>query len=394
MADQNTETVEQPSYLDMSDEEIMAAGAPVVPAAEVVEDPAKVDPVVEDPEIKADPEKDPAGDADDGDDETGEQPVDKDPAAADLEKKPEAKDPVDPAPGEKDVKTEKDPKVEETKDPVAVDYKAEYERLLAPFKANGREVAIKSIDDAISLMQMGANYNKKMAALKPNLKIMKQLENSGFMSEEKIGFLIDLGKKDPAAISKLIKDSGLDPMDLDAEKANTYKQTAYAVDDREIELDTVLDELQGTPTYNRTLEVSNKWDAASKQVIVSSPQLLKVINTHIASGIYDQISKEIESERMFGRLSGLSDIEAYRQVGDAIQARGGFNHLESNQGKPKPAAVVVTPKPTKEEEDRLKDKRRAASSTKPAAPASAAKEFNPLSMSDEEFSKVASNKFK
>ena len=395
MADQNTEeVVDQPSYLDMSDEEIMAAGAPVAAAVEEeVQKPAVADPVIADPEAAADPEKDPAGDADDGDDATGDQPGAKDPAAADPEKKPEVTDPVDPAPGEKDVKTEKDPKVEETKDPVVVDYKAEYDRLLAPFKANGREVAVKSVDDAISLMQMGANYNKKMAALKPILKLTKQLENNGFMSEEKIGFLIDLGKKDPAAISKLIQDSGLDPMDLDAEKAKTYKQTAYAVDDRVIELDTVLDELQGTPTYNRTLEVSNKWDAASKQVLVSTPQLLKVINSHVATGIYDLISKEIESERMFGRLSGLSDIEAYRQVGDAIQARGGFNHLESNQGKPKPAPVVVTPKPTKEEEDRLKDKRRAASSTKPAAPASAAKEFNPLSMSDEEFSKVASNKF-
>jgi len=186
-------------------------------------------------------------------------------------------------------------------------------------------------------------------------------------------------------------------MDLDAEKASGYKQTAYTVDDREIELDTVLDEIQGTPSYNRTLEiVSTKWDAASKQVIAGSPQLLKVINGHVESGIYDLISKEMESERVFGRLNGLSDIEAYRQVGDALNAKGAFNSLAQGssptQQKPATQPVVVTPKP-KVEDDKLKDKRRAASSTKPAAPASVPKDFNPLALSDEEFTKLVNKQF-
>ena len=96
----------------------------------------------------------------------------------------------------------------ETNEEIKVDYKAEYDRLVAPFKANGREITVKSVDDAIALMQMGANYNKKMSALKPNLKLMKLLENNGLLDETKIGFLIDLEKKNPDAINKLIKDSG------------------------------------------------------------------------------------------------------------------------------------------------------------------------------------------
>jgi hypothetical protein len=54
--------------------------------------------------------------------------------------------------------------------------------------------------------------------------------------------------------------------------------------------------------------------------------------------------------------------------------------------------VVVTPKP-KVEDDKLKDKRRAASSTKPAAPTSTPKDFNPLAMSDEEFNKLVNKQF-
>ena len=300
---------------------------------------------------------------------------------ADSEEKPEAAEKPE---------AEKVEKPEES----SIDYKAEYARLLAPFKANGRDISVKSVDDAITLMQMGANYNKKMAALKPNLALLKMLENNGLLSEEKISFLIDLEKKNPDAINKLIKDSGIDPMDIDADKASGYKPSAYKVDDRELELDAVLDEIQETPSYNRTLEiVSKEWDAKSKQTIANSPQLLKVINSHVQSGIYDLISKELESERVFGRLNGLSDIEAYRQVGDMIQARGGFDHLGRQGQQAAPQPVVVQPKPKVEDDAKIKEKKRAASSTKPAAASSAPKDFNPLSMSDEEFSKLIKSNY-
>jgi len=302
-----------------------------------------------------------------------------------IEDKIEKVNEVDPV-----IKAEDAPKTEDA----TVDYEAEYKRLLAPFKANGRDIAPKSIDDAISLMQMGANYNKKMAALKPNLKLMKLLENNGMLSEEKISYLIDLERKSPEAINKLVKDSGLNPMDFDAEKAGEYRPKIHSVDDREIDLDTVLDEISGTPSYNRTLEiVSKEWDGPSKQAIAGAPQLLRVINDHVERGIYDVIHTEMDRERMFGRLNGLSDIEAYRQIGDAIQARGGFNHLgnanNSAQGKLTAVApVIVIPKP-KIEDDKLNDKRRAASSTKASAPSTANKDFNPLGMSDAEFMKLA-----
>lgn len=276
----------------------------------------------------------------------------------------------------------------------SIDYKAAYEKLTAPFKANGRDIQVSGIDDAISLMQMGANYNKKMAALKPNLKLMKLLENNGLLDEEKLGFLIDLDKKNPDAINKLLKDSGVDPLDLDAEKAGDYKPTRHTVDDRELELDAVLDEIQETPSYSRTLDViSNKWDAASKNVIANSPNLLKVINGHVQSGVFDVISKELEREQMFGRLNGLSDIEAYRQVGDAIQARGGFDHLNVQGQRTQPKPAVVQPKPKMGDEGKRREKKLAASSSQPAVPSKTKEDFNPLALSDDEFSKVVSQRF-
>ncbi len=368
-------------YLNMSDEELANVDT------SVLDTPAEVTPA---PVV----ETAPAEVVEDTKEEVAED-------AADLVSDKVETDSGDSADEQEDKDTQatpdKEPVKEDVKEPADkaadVDYKAAYEKLFTPFKANGKEIAVSNVDDAISLMQMGANYNKKMAALKPNLKLMKLLENNGMLSEERISFLIDLEKKNPEAISKLVKDSGMDPMDLDADKASEYKPKTYTVDDREMELDTVLEEIQGTPSYNRTLDiVSTKWDGPSKQVIAGSPQLLKVINDHVQSGIYDTIIKEVERERVFGRLTGLSDIEAYRQVGDAIQSRGGFAPV-GNQGQQTPKPVVVVPKPSTVDEDKLREKRRAAGSTKPAGVSAPAKDFNPLAMSDDEFDKQVNSKF-
>ena len=280
-----------------------------------------------------------------------------------------------------------------------IDYKAEYEKLLKPFKANGRDIQVGSVDDAVALMQMGANYNKKMAALKPNMKLMKMLENHDLLSEDKLNYLIDLSRKDAGAINKLIKESGIDPLTLDTEKADGYTPKSYKVDEREIELDMVLEQIQHSQAYPKTLEVvSKQWDPASRQTVANSPQLLKIINDHVDRGIYDVISAEVERERIFGRLNGMSDIEAYRQVGDSIQARGGFDHLSqkrTDQGQQAPARpVVVQPKPRVADNDKLREMRKAASTSKPAsAPAAPASDFNPLALSDEDFSKLVQPKF-
>ena len=374
MTDTVVDTPAQGDYLGMSDAEIMAAGAP----AEVVQAPAEVE--EETPASGAVTENNTEALEDSAaDDGAADQAGDESVKEADTTTEKQAETPDAPADNAS-----------------ALDYEAEYKRLLAPFKANGREISVKSVDDAVTLMQMGANYNKKMAALKPSLKLMKLLENNGLLNEEKISYLIDIEKKNPNAIQKLVKDSGIDPMDFDAEKAGEYKPKIHTVDDREMDLDTVLDEIQDTPSYNQTLQiVSKSWDGASKQVVANTPQLLKVINDHVANGIYNIISEEVERERVFGRLNGLSDIEAYRQVGDAIQARGGFNHLGNAQAKTSQAPVVVQPKPKKADDDKLNEKRRAASSTKPANTSQASNDdFNPLSLSDEEFAKFAAKRFR
>ena len=360
--------VEENSLLEMSDEEIMKLD-PTTFAAAPQEEEQEEDQEEEEPAGESEPEGDdePAGEevTPEGEDEPAkEEGEDKDSPASEDKAKEEA----EPAPKEE------------------TDYKAEYEKILAPFSANGKQMQVQSAEEAITLMQMGANYNKKMAALKPNLKLLKLLENNGLLSEEKLSFLIDLDKKNPDAISKLVKDSGLDPLEMDVSKSE-YKPKTYTVDDRELELDAVLEKIQDTPTFQKTLDVvSNKWDGPSKQIVAATPQLIEVINSHMQSGVYDLISAEVERERMLGRLNGMSDIDAYRHVGDAMHNRGAFNTPAKSAAKPA-ERQPITPKP-KADDAAVRAKKLAASTPKAAAPVKNDPDFNPLALSDEEFAKI------
>jgi len=267
-----------------------------------------------------------------------------------------------------------------------------FKQVTAPFKANGKMMEVKTADDVIRLMQMGANYNRKMGALKPQLAVLRMLEKNELLDEGKLNFLIDLSKGDPKAITKLVSDHKVNPMDIDTEKADEYESSDHSVNESEVELDEVIQDLQDSETFGKTLNlVTKEWDEKSKQIVADQPELLRVIDGHMASGVYDLISTEVEKERMFGRLAGKTDIEAYQEIGDSMNERGAFDHLfeknEQEQGNKPPKPSSKSPKDDKSDKEARKKARRANSSTKRAAKGGGKEDFNPLSLSDEEILK-------
>lgn len=264
--------------------------------------------------------------------------------------------------------------------------------ILAPFKANGREMQVTTPEEARTLMQQGANYNKKMSALKPHLALVKQLEQNDLLSDEKIGFLIDLSKKNPEAIGKLLKDSGIDPLDFDATKVDGYKPNTYAVSEAQMEFDSVLEELKEDEHFKPVIhDVANEWDAASQKQVAAKPDVLRLLTKHKELGVYDTITTEVERRKALGQLRGTPALEAYDAIGKELEAAGKFAHLAPKPVEAKPAAlpikktVAAKSKPT--ESQAVIDKRKAAASTAtvPAKKATVDPDFNPLAMSDEDF---------
>lgn len=272
-----------------------------------------------------------------------------------------------------------------------IDYKAVYEKLFKPFKANGKEISVETPEEAIALMQQGANYNKKMASLKPNLKIIKMLEKNGLLDESKLSYLIDIDKKNPNALRKLFKESDIDLYGYDAEESDegTYQPTQYSVPDSEMEFDTVVEELQDSPMFSKLVgTLTKEWDESSRQVINTTPEIMKVIHGHMESGIYDIIAKEVDRLNALGRIpANVSSIEAYRQVGDALDAKGAFNHLNTMQVN----APVSQQHPQRQGQSnpQLNQKKRSISPIRQSNKSTSPSDINYLNLSDEEFLKMS-----
>lgn len=278
--------------------------------------------------------------------------------------------------------------------PADFNYKDGYEKVMAPFKANGKMITPRSPEEAISLMQMGANYTRKMQELQPYRKVMLMLQNNGLMDEDKLSFLIDLEKKNPDAIKKLLKDSGTDPLDFNPDEAINYQAGNHRVSDTEAAFAAELDDLKSTPEGQATLGViSQTWDNASKDALFENRGLLQTIQSQRESGIYDIIVAEVNRLAMLGQVpSGTPFLQAYNQVGNMLSQQGAFNQQAKQPVVTEPVKPVVQPvvRVAQPKQTLANSEQAQAASPSRAAPRKAATIVNPLAMSDEDFAKLPS----
>jgi len=266
------------------------------------------------------------------------------------------------------------------------DYESAYKKVSEPFKANGVDMQVTDPQDIVRLMQMGANYQKKMAQMKPNLKIIKMLENNELLDEVKLHNLIDISKKNPKAVAKLIKESGIDPLDIDTEVPIDYKPTDYSVTDKEYHLDQVLDEIKDTDTFNKTINVLTKeWDVKSKSTISDNPEIIGIINSHMGNGVFDKVNAMLQQEKALGKLSGIADVDAYRQIAEHMHKTGILHEQGSNKkGTPKVSSETETNSQANANRNK---QRKAVAPVKQTTTKKATSDENFLGLSDEEFMK-------
>ena len=273
---------------------------------------------------------------------------------------------------------------EDTPETTEFDYESAYKRVSSPFKANGTDMQVRDPDDIVRLMQMGANYQKKMMQLKPHLKIVKMLEKNELLDESKINTLIDISKKDPKAITKLIQESTIDPLDIDKDVPTDYQPTNYSLTDKEYNLDSVLDEIKDTETFSKTINTLTKeWDQQSKTIISDQPEIIGIINTHMGNGVFDQVNSVLQQEKALGKLGGIADVEAYKQIAEYLYNQGMLRNPADN---PQTSKAVSSKPDEKANADRNK-KRKAVAPVKQTTSQKSSTDDDFLGLSDDEFMK-------
>ena len=265
-----------------------------------------------------------------------------------------------------------------------IDYKGFYDAMMSPIKANGKDFQARTPEEAVRLMQMGANYTQKMQTIAPYRKKIQMLQNAGLLEDEKLNYLIDLSQGNKEAVKKLLKDSKLDPLDLDIDNESAYVPGNHTVSDNEVQIQTIVDDLKSTPEGMDTLRIIQGWDQASLNEIWKTPSMMATLNEQRQNGVYDFIVKEMEHQRMLGNIpEGTSFLKAYKAVGDYCL------QVQQQRAMQQQQAVQNLPRGTL-------NKSVSNANVKSAAPSGRSHKSNqqfvdPFSLSDEEFEKQFKN---
>lgn len=385
MSDEDFENLNSPADIGQVTE---GEPAPITPAAEGEAAPAAV----------TEPEAGAAAPTGSGEGEGAAAPavIESEPTPTPTPEAKPAEVSAEAAPADGDEKPE-EPKPVTVAAPSAEDAQAFYQKIMTPFKANGKMIELRSPEEAIGLMQMGANFTRKMQELAPHRKAMLMLQNNNLLDAEKLSFLIDLDKGDPEAVKKFIKDRGIDPLDIDTSTDPAYLGGRHQVSDEEAAFRETTAELGSTPEGRETLQtVATTWDEASKEVLWKNPGVFNAIHEQRESGVYDLITAEIDRQKTLGTLSAnVPFLQAYKAVGDQLVAQQ-QGQPPANPGTatptPTPAPQVIatrtaTPKATIEAGDRA-----AAASPSRGTAATAKEPVNFLAMSDDAFLKQMENR--
>lgn len=271
--------------------------------------------------------------------------------------------------------------------------------LFQPFKAGGKEVQVRNLDEARSLMQKGVDYTQKMQALKPRIAQLRTLEQANMLGDN-MDFAIDLFNGRPEAVAKLIKDKGIDVNTLfpknefgEETEQKPYVPESHRISDERVRFLDVVDELKANNSLDKVTNAITSWDFSSKDEFTKDPEKLLALSNHIQSGLYDAIMKELEHARMVDSpyIKGKTDFEAYTAIGNAIMQA----QLQQQQQAYQQPQQNVPQQPSVQQAQRQLVQDRKASALAPRANTTPTHgrfdNFDPLALSDEEISKISIN---
>ena len=280
--------------------------------------------VVEDTDQEEDTEEDEDTDDsdDDSDEETSDEEVDDEEEDTQTTETDDESDNVD---GDSDEEVDTEAEKPETTD--EVNYKEFYEKVaLAKFTANGREVeGFKNPEDLIRAQQMLHGYSDKMKVFKEYKKFIKPLEERKITADpDKFNLAMSLLDGDVEAIKKVIKDKGIDPLEMDLEDIK-YTQKDYLPNETQLMFDETIEqakELGIEEKFNKAL--TKDFDDASFKEFVDNPLVRRDLMQHLQDGTYDIVQNEIKSMELLdtaGQLNGMSTVDKYRAAVNRLQQR-------------------------------------------------------------------------
>lgn len=187
-------------------------------------------------------------------------------------------------------------------------------------KANGTTRVIRDEEHLKTLLQIGMGANETNRVVKPYMKQLKSLSQAGIDLNEDgtLNFIVDLMSGDKGAISKLIKDKGIEEDFVSSlyDEDNTIEYTAkdHVMSESRFTIENIIDGIKGTEYFDDTIGLIEGLDRAGREYLAQSPNTLKHIVQDMRDGLYSKGMNEAHYRREMGTVTEQSDLLAYISV--------------------------------------------------------------------------------
>ena len=169
---------------------------------------------------------------------------------------------------------------------------------LKPIKIDGKEIPVQSLDELYALASAGGKFTQKMQAISKYKKAYMIMDKQG-LSDEDISLLAEAKSGNKDAIATLIKQAGVDPLDLDEGPSDNYRPGSLIPTDTAVAIEEVEREISVDPEYAVTSNiVNNVLDERSQDMLVQNPNLIRGIHEDIKSGAFHHVMAEAEKLKL------------------------------------------------------------------------------------------------
>lgn len=278
---------------------------------------------------------------------------------------------------------------EQSQEEEEIDYKAFYDEVTAPIRADGRDFTIKSSEDLRNLVSKGLDYTQKTQQIAPYRKTLAFLRDNNALDDTKLSYMVDLINKDEKAVKQLIREMTAEPKeegkqklelyDLDPEQEDESQryhfQNKNTITDEQLNFRETFDEVNASEGGNAFLnKINQKFDSSSLDYLYQNPHAIKLLYQADRAGQFDQIMDKMQYNDMIHpeNVQRENTITRFMKTGQSMP------ELFPQNQQPTQQQVVQQ----RQQQNRVK------SASIPRASGAKSRTFvDPLDMSDEEFKK-------
>lgn len=211
-------------------------------------------------------------------------------------------------------------------------------------KANGKEYPIDSIDELYKLASAGVGAQQKFQAIAGSKKAIMAAQKAEVDLMEAVNFMANYKDNPQELVARLLKDNGIDPLDIDTE-AEVKQAKDHSVSDFEVKYDEVVSEIGDSPIFPKVQDLLVKgWDERSRQVFLDEPEMIKNLHDEMSpsdeldgKSMFDLVSPIAEKMKLSGDMRSDFDVYMDARAKKVEEISKYENIKETTQPKAKPS---------------------------------------------------------